>query len=70
MPLYEYQCKECDHKWVFLKKINERDDFVGLGCDQCMAEKSIIRIPTNGYFKVNGYNYHNGYSKPSPTRKN
>ncbi len=37
MPLYEYACAECGHRFEILQRIGEGAD--GLSCPQCDAAK-------------------------------
>ncbi len=36
MPLYEYRCDDCGHRFEILQRIGESAD--GLGCPECGAE--------------------------------
>ncbi|MCK4404661.1 MAG: zinc ribbon domain-containing protein [candidate division Zixibacteria bacterium] len=39
MPIYEYQCRVCQHKFEVLQKLGE--DGKGLKCPKCGADKPI-----------------------------
>ena len=48
MPLYEYACKECAHRFEILQKIGE--DATGLTCPECDAlgvEKQFSTFASN-----------------------
>ena len=69
MPIYSFKCSECDFGFNDILRMNDRDEYVGKGCGNCGAKDSIIRIPTSGSFRINGYSEANGYSKQSSNRK-
>lgn len=35
MPLYEYRCRSCDHRFEILQRLGENGD--GLACPRCGA---------------------------------
>lgn len=41
MPLYDYQCKSCDHKFTELKKIDSRKEPESRPCPKC-GENSVF----------------------------
>ena len=60
MPIYEYECQKCDHKFeVFLIKSDDKAE-----CPQCGAQEPIIekQIPklTSAILKGTGW-YRDGY---------
>ena len=44
MPLYEYRCPQCDHRFEVLQRMGEGAD--GLTCPQCGAEKPVKQFST------------------------
>ncbi len=37
MPIYEYRCQECDHRFEILQRLGEGSD--GLTCPDCSAPR-------------------------------
>lgn len=47
MPLYEYHCTSCDHKFDQYQKVDERDKPTKEGCPECKkltVEKMLARV--------------------------
>lgn len=44
MPLYEYRCASCDHRFEVLQRIGE--DASGLECPRCGAERVEKQLST------------------------
>jgi len=47
MPLYDYQCTECDNKFSELRKISEKDDEIA--CPNCNSLKNEKQLTTFAY---------------------
>lgn len=62
MPIYKYECKKCKFDFETFVKMEDRDKPSAELCPKC-GEYSIVRIPTAGNFKINGFSEANGYSK-------
>lgn len=58
MPIYEYQCEECEAITEKLRKMNELDD--PCECEKC-GKPAHRKISTSN-FKVNGASFKNGYT--------
>jgi putative FmdB family regulatory protein len=49
MPLYEYRCRQCGHRFEVLQRLGEGGD--GVPCPQCQAqdaEKQLSTFATSG----------------------
>ena len=44
MPLYEYRCEECGHRFEVLQRLGETSD--GLVCPQCGRERPERQLST------------------------
>lgn len=44
MPLYEYQCESCDHRFEVLQRMGEGNE--GLQCPRCSAPAPRRRLST------------------------
>jgi putative FmdB family regulatory protein len=61
MPIYEYECQTCQHRYDKLLRIAEADN--PQECPQCRSSESKRRI-TGGHFELKGGGwYADGYSK-------
>jgi len=60
MPIYEYKCKECGHKFEVLILCNEDPK---LRCENCRS-LNLEKIISHTNFKLNG----NGWSKDGYTK--
>lgn len=49
MPLYAYECKECDRSKQEMRLIAERED--APDCDRCKEKMILVLSPTAGYVK-------------------
>ena len=58
MPIYEYKCWNCNHKFEKIKDIKWKDSEEI--CSNCGV--IVSRVISKPSFKVNGYNEKNGYS--------
>jgi len=50
MPIYEYQCDECKHKFEQLRRISEGSDPCKEPCPECSAigARKVVSAPTVG----------------------
>jgi len=70
MPVYEYQCLQCNHVFEIMHRINkEYQD----GCPRCHGKAKRILSPSNFILKGSGF-YVNDYpsksrKKPEPEKK-
>jgi putative FmdB family regulatory protein len=55
MPIYEYQCPECGHKFERLQKFN---DPAPDKCPECGHERVERSISTGTGFLLKGYGWH------------
>jgi putative FmdB family regulatory protein len=61
MPIYEYECQTCQHRYDKLLRIAEADNLQE--CPECHSSESKRRI-TGGHFELKGGGwYADGYSK-------
>lgn len=44
MPLYEYRCPDCDHRFEVLQRVGE--DAAGVACPECGSEKPVKQFST------------------------
>lgn len=60
MPIYEYKCNKCYIVKEKYLSISQMEDII---CMYCKCGGNLIKIPSTGSFKINGYSEANGYSK-------
>jgi len=64
MPIYEYQCRECDHRFediTFDMKNIEKT----ITCPKCKKDNkksTTMKLVSNFSFTVHGFNSNNGYA--------
>lgn len=59
MPIHEYRCEKCGHKFEDVTmKIEEAKE--SLKCPKC--SNNVNRLISSGSFIVHGYNANNGYA--------
>ena len=46
MPLYEYRCDSCDHKFVHMRSMKDRNTALDEDCPEC-GENRVFRIYSN-----------------------
>lgn len=63
MPRYEYQCKECEHKFTKMQSI--KDDSIP-ECPKCSGEAKKL-ISSGGGFIMEGSNSTSGNSGSTPS---
>lgn len=67
MPLYEYSCEECGHK--FEAVVSVRDAESAMKCVGCGATTRRL-FPSRGAFHLKGRGWsRDGYGYPSPSEK-
>lgn len=66
MPIYEYECPECEKTHELLYKSAAEADENPPKCPDCKGP--LERMLSVSNFKINGYSYKNNYSKPSEKR--
>ena len=59
MPIYEYQCQECEHLFDALQKINEKPL---LDCPSC-GEDALKRLISAPNFRLKGKGWYETYFK-------
>lgn len=62
MPTYEYECKDCGHRFEVFQKITE--DPVS-ACEKCTGQVRKVLFPVGILFKGSGFHI-NDYRKPEP----
>ena len=64
MPLYEYKCKQCGHRFELIQSFSAED---AKECPVCHGEvERLISTPARAHFKGSGF-YSTDYgAKPSP----
>jgi putative FmdB family regulatory protein len=67
MPLYEYQCKKCGHRFELIQSFSAPD---ARECPVCQGEaERLISTPARAHFKGSGF-YSTDYgAKPSASAK-
>ena len=65
MPLYEYKCKKCGHRFELIQSFSAED---AKECPVCQGEgERLISTPARAHFKGSGF-YSTDYgAKPSPS---
>jgi putative FmdB family regulatory protein len=54
MPVYSYECEECDHKSDRLRKMEDRD--APITCGECGSEMiRVIALTSDPQFKGGGF---------------
>lgn len=48
MPLYDYQCQACNHKWEQFASIANREGPLQEPCPKCGTEGSVSKVVTAG----------------------
>lgn len=43
MPLYDYECRKCEHSWEESNKMAERDKPLSEPCPKCGEEGAVIK---------------------------
>ena len=54
MPIYEYQCAECEHIEEVLQKGTDGFYFLGKGCPNCGSSGNMTRILSLSSFQLKG----------------
>ena len=54
MPIYEYQCEECEHIEEVLQKGTDGFYFLGKGCPNCGSKGNMTRMISVGSFHLKG----------------
>jgi len=67
MPLYEYKCKKCGHRFELIQSFSAEDP---KECPVCQGEvERLISTPARAHFKGSGF-YSTDYgAKPAPSGK-
>jgi putative FmdB family regulatory protein len=67
MPLYEYKCKKCGHRFELIQSFSAEDP---KECPVCQGEvERLISTPARAHFKGSGF-YSTDYgAKPGPSGK-
>jgi putative FmdB family regulatory protein len=66
MPLYEYQCKKCGHRFERIQTYSAED---AKECPLCQGEvERLISTPARPHFKGSGF-YSTDYATPAPSGK-
>lgn len=58
MPIYDYECKDCGHKFEELARVEDTK----LVCKKCLGTG--YRLPSAPNFRITGFNAKNGYNLP------
>ncbi len=71
MPIYEYQCKFCSHKFQLLQKMSDPAPTV---CPNCHKEGGIKKLISQTSFELKGSgwyvtDYKNSSSSPTKSKK-
>jgi len=70
MPIYEYQCEDCEHIEEVLQKGTDGFYFLGKGCPNCGSTGNMIRILSKSSFQLKGTGwYKDGYSSQPPKKE-
>jgi putative FmdB family regulatory protein len=66
MPLYEYQCKKCGHRFELIQSFSAEDP---KECPVCHGEvERLISTPARPHFKGSGF-YSTDYAAPAASSK-
>jgi putative FmdB family regulatory protein len=64
MPIYEYECPQCEQK---LEKLHGRKEILRLTCAHCSEDVVLQRCISNTYFKLKGQGwYRDRYDSTAP----
>src|SRR5271156_4676413 len=67
MPLYEYKCKKCGHRFERIQSFSAPDE---KECPVCQGEvERLISTPARPHFKGSGFYSTDYAAKPSPSAK-
>ena len=67
MPLYEYQCKKCGHRFERIQSFSAPDE---KECPVCQSEvERLISTPARPHFKGSGFYSTDYAAKPTATAK-
>jgi putative FmdB family regulatory protein len=67
MPLYEYQCKQCGHRFELIQSFSASD---AKECPVCQGEaERLISTPARAHFKGSGFYSTDYAAKPSASAK-
>jgi putative FmdB family regulatory protein len=67
MPLYEYQCKQCGHRFELIQSFSASDE---KECPVCQGESErLISTPARAHFKGSGFYSTDYAAKPSGSAK-
>ena len=67
MPLYEYQCKKCGHRFELIQSFSAED---AKECPVCQGEvERLISTPARPHFKGSGFYSTDYAAKPAATSK-
>ena len=67
MPLYEYQCKKCGHRFERIQSFSAPDE---KECPVCQGEvERLISTPARAHFKGSGFYSTDYAAKPSASAK-
>jgi putative FmdB family regulatory protein len=69
MPIYEYQCSECEHIEEVLQKSTDGFFYLGEGCPNCGSKGEMTRMISVGSFHLKGGGWYKdgyGHKKPKP----
>ena len=67
MPLYEYQCKQCGHRFERIQSFSAPDE---KECPVCKGEvERLISTPARAHFKGSGFYSTDYAAKPSASAK-
>lgn len=63
MPVYEYQCADCEHISQYTRKVDERDDEAI--CEKCTSVNTVRKLSVSSFSLKGGGWAADGYSKGS-----
>ena len=63
MPLYEYRCPQCDHRFEVLQRMGEGAE--GLSCPACGTEKPVKQLSTFASTGSSAVGFGGGCSAPA-----
>ena len=65
MPIYDYECEECKHRYDAMCRMTEAD--TPKTCPKCQSDKSTRKI-SGGHFELKGSGwYKDGYTSSKPS---